>query len=239
MNRRSRMAREREARKELILDSAERLFVEKGFAGTSINDIAAAADFSRTSIYQYFTSKEEIYLEILERYTDPLTERLRKATADAPTVPDKIRAFLDEVRKMKREKSDFFELYFIQRHQVEPRLPDALRAQLNAKRRRVENVFRAFYQEGVEKGEVRPLRAKDASNLFFAQIMGMMLLHEYYGNEFDVTLDEHLDMSLQLYLEFVGRVDDRPGAAGLQTAMQGIQKQKASVREGRHGTGCT
>ena len=207
MNRRSRMAQERLARKDLILASAEKLFVEKGFAGTSINDIAAEADFSRTSIYQYFSSKEEIYLHILERYTEPLTDRLKKATEDAPTVPEKIRAFLDELRKMKSEKSNFFELYFIQRHQVEPRLPDELRTQLNAKRRRLENVFREFYREGVEKGEVRAMRFKDASNLFFAQIMGMMLLHEYYGNEFDVSLDEHLDMSLQLYLEFVGKVD--------------------------------
>ncbi len=235
MNRRSRMARERLARKELILDSAERLFVEKGYTGTSINDIAAAADFSRTSIYQYFTRKEEIYLEILERYTDPLTERLRKATADTPTVPDKIRAFLDEVRKMKAEKSYFFELYFIQRHQVEPRLPEELRTQLNAKRRRLENVFREFYQEGVEKGEVRAIRTKDASNLFFAQIMGMMLLHEYYGNEFDVTLDEHLEMSLQLYLEFIENVDGQWEAEGVQAGMH----NEGKIREDRHGTGCT
>jgi len=207
MTRRSRMAHERLARKDLILASAEKLFVEKGYTGTSINDIAAEADFSRTSIYQYFGSKEEIYLHIMERYTEPLMERLKQATEDAPTVPDKIRAFLDELRKMKREKSNFFELYFIQRHQVEPRLPDELRTQLNAKRRRLENVFREFYREGVERGEVRAIRFKDASNLFFAQIMGMMLLHEYYGNEFDVSLDEHLDMSLQLYLEFVEKVD--------------------------------
>jgi AcrR family transcriptional regulator len=203
------MAQERLARMDLILDSAERLFVEKGYNETSINDIAAEADFSRTSIYQYFNSKEEMYLHILERYTDPLTERLRQATAAEPTVPDKIRAFLGELKKMKHERSNFFELYFIQRHQVEPRLPEELRIQLNAKRRRLENVFREFYQEGVDKGEVREIRVKDASNLFFAQIMGMMLLHDYYGNEFDVTLDEHLDMSLRLYLEFVERVEER------------------------------
>ncbi len=203
MTRRSRMAHERLARMELILDSAEKLFVEKGYAETSINDIAAEADFSRTSIYQYFSSKEEIYLHILDRYTEPLTERLQQATARARTVPAKIRAFLDELRLLKKEKSNFFELYFIQRSQVEPRLPDELRTQLNAKRRRLENVFREFYREGVKKGEVRAIREKDASNLFFAQIMGMMLLHEYYGREFDVTLDGHLEMSLQLYLEFV------------------------------------
>lgn len=204
---RSRMAQERVARMELILDRAEQLFVDKGYAATSVNDIAEAADFSRTSIYQYFGSKEEIYLHILERYTDLLTERVREAASGSPTVPGKIRAFLDEIRRMIREKPNFFEMYFIQRHQVEPRLSAELKGRLNAKRRRLENVFREFYRRGIERGEVRRIRFKDASNLFFAQIMGMMLLHEYYGEEFDVTLEEHLEMSLQIYLEFVEKVD--------------------------------
>ena len=90
---------------------------------------------------------------------------------------------------------------------MEPRLSAELRTRLNAKRRKLENVFRDFYREGVERGEVRDISVKDASNLFFAQITGMMLLHEYYGDEFDVTLDEHLDKSLGLYLEFVENVD--------------------------------
>ena len=209
MTGRTRIQQERQARMELILNSAERLFVEKGYVDTSINDIAELADFSRTSIYQYFSSKEEIYVNILERYTDVLVERLSEATRNPVTTIDKIRAFLEELRKMIRMKPNFFELYFIQRHQVEPRLSRELKTQLNTKRRNLENVFRDFYRQGVERGEVRELGVKDASNLFFAQIMGMMLLHEYYGEEFDVTLDEHLDKSLQLYLEFVEKTEKR------------------------------
>jgi len=207
MANRERIAREREARTNLILGSAERLFVEKGYAETSINDIAEDADFSRTSVYQYFASKEEIFLRILDSYGDLLTERVTRATADSSPVPEKIRAFLEEIRLIIREKPNFFSLYFIQRHQVEPRLSAELRVGLNAKRRKLEDVFRDVYRQGIERGEVRDISVKDASNLFFAQITGMMLLHEYYGDEFDVTLDEHLDKSLGLYLEFVEKVD--------------------------------
>lgn len=207
MAKRQRIAQERQARAELILDSAEKLFIEKGYADTSINDIAEHADFSRTSIYQYFGGKEEIYLRILERYTDRMTKRLREATATADTAPDKIRVFLEVMRQLMKEKPAFFALYFIQRHQVEPRLSAELKAQLNAKRRMLENVFRDFYKKGIKRGEVRDVGFKDASNLFFAQIAGMMLLHEYYDDEFESTLDEHLDLSLKLYLEFVEKVD--------------------------------
>jgi len=204
---RARILQERQARVNLILDSAEKPFVEKGYSDTSINEIAELADFSRTSIYQYFKSKEEIYLALLDRYSDVLIERLTEATGKPNGTVDKIRAFLEEIRQVMKLKPTFFSLYFIQRHQVEPRLSPELRTQLNAKRRRLENIFRDFYREGIEKGEVRDIRVKDASNLFFAQMTGMMLLHEYYGDEFDVTLDEHLDQSLQLYLEFVEKKD--------------------------------
>jgi AcrR family transcriptional regulator len=200
---RPRVQQERQARMELILNAAEELFVEKGYADTSINDIAEAADFSRTSIYQYFSSKEEIYVNILMRYTDLLAERVTQAVSASTHTIDKIRLFLEEFRAMIKQKPNFFKLYFIERHQVEPRLSPELRKELNIKRRKLEDVFRDFYREGVNRGEVRDLRPKDASNLFFAQVMGMMLLREYYGDEFDVTLDEHLDKSLEMYLEYV------------------------------------
>ncbi len=191
---------------DLILDSAEKLFEEKGYNDTSVNDIAEGADFGRTSLYQYFNNKEEIYLGVLQRYTDLLIGGVRKALAGVPTTQEKIQAFIKEIRAIKDAKPAFFKLYFIERHQVEARLSKELRTRLNTKRKELENVFRDFYREGVERGEVRDIRPKDASNLFFAQIIGMMLLHEYYDEEFDVTLNDHLDASLQFYLEFVEKV---------------------------------
>ncbi len=207
MAKRQRITLERRARADLILDSAEKLFVEKGYADTAINDIAEDADFGRTSIYQYFGGKEDIYLRVLERYTDQLTDRVRAAAATAETVRDMVTSFLEVLRRFIKEKPAFFALYFIQRHQVEPRLPAELKTELNSRRRILEDVFRDFYRRGIERGEVRDIGAKDASNLFFAQIMGMMLLHEYYEDEFESTLDEHLDLSLKLYLEFIEKVN--------------------------------
>ena len=111
MAKRQRITQERQARAELILDSAEKLFIEKGYADTSVNDIAEHADFSRTSIYQYFKCKEEIYLHILERYTDSLTERSREAAAAVETVPDKIRAFLEVMRQLMKDRPAFFGIF--------------------------------------------------------------------------------------------------------------------------------
>ena len=54
-----------------ILNAASLLFIEKGFGGTNINDIADAVGVSRTALYYYFRSKEEM----LQALTQEVTEK--------------------------------------------------------------------------------------------------------------------------------------------------------------------
>ena len=56
-----------ERTREHILESAESVFRQKGFAATSINDLMAAARVTKGGLYFHFTSKEEIGLAVLER----------------------------------------------------------------------------------------------------------------------------------------------------------------------------
>jgi TetR/AcrR family fatty acid metabolism transcriptional regulator len=53
-----------EARKEQILKAAERVFAQKGFAEATISDVAREAGLSDATIYEYFTSKEELLFSI-------------------------------------------------------------------------------------------------------------------------------------------------------------------------------
>lgn len=54
-------------RKEEIIEACSKLYETKGFKEISIKDIGAATTFSRTSIYNYFQTKEEIFLELLKK----------------------------------------------------------------------------------------------------------------------------------------------------------------------------
>jgi AcrR family transcriptional regulator len=62
-----RKEREKERRKEEILDAAQRVFVEKGLTTATVDDIAVAAELSKGTLYLYFESKEDIYLAIMMR----------------------------------------------------------------------------------------------------------------------------------------------------------------------------
>ena len=62
-----RKEREKERRREEILDAAQRVFVEKGLTTATVDDIAIAAELSKGTLYLYFESKEDIYIALMMR----------------------------------------------------------------------------------------------------------------------------------------------------------------------------
>ena len=57
----------RNGSRDAIVAAAERLFLERGFGAVSMDELAAAAGVARRTLYNQFTSKEEIFLEMLLR----------------------------------------------------------------------------------------------------------------------------------------------------------------------------
>ncbi len=75
---------EREARRRRIQGAARPIFVERGFAATSIEQIARQAEMSVGAIYLYFRSKEDLYVSLLPDALAPLDTALIAARADHP-----------------------------------------------------------------------------------------------------------------------------------------------------------
>jgi AcrR family transcriptional regulator len=59
-------------RRELIEQAATRLFAERGYASTTVDDIVAAAGVTKPMLYRHFESKQELCIVLLERYRDEL-----------------------------------------------------------------------------------------------------------------------------------------------------------------------
>src|SRR5437868_2245021 len=74
--------RQRALREEAILDSAAALMAERGFAATSVDDIAAHVGVSKPTLYQHFASKDAIAEAVIARNLTHAEERLAAAEAD-------------------------------------------------------------------------------------------------------------------------------------------------------------
>ena len=100
----------REKTRENILNTALRLFAEKGFTGTSINDIAKAAKISKGLAYNYFESKQKIIeaiFEMLFKEGEQIVDIIN--TVDDPY--GKVQTLIEATFKCYEENEELWKLY--------------------------------------------------------------------------------------------------------------------------------
>jgi AcrR family transcriptional regulator len=73
-----RREREKQEVRELILITAQKLFVELGYEGVTMRTVATRIDYSPTAIYSYFSDKEALFQELCERDFTELLEAVQK-----------------------------------------------------------------------------------------------------------------------------------------------------------------
>src|SRR5271165_2684964 len=85
----------RERQRRRILDAAEALFDAKGIDRVTMTEIISATELRTSTIYQYFSSKDDIVWAILEGLLGDFTSRAKEATHKAKTSLAKITALLE------------------------------------------------------------------------------------------------------------------------------------------------
>src|SRR3954469_11147359 len=77
-------ARRREMTREALVEAAGDLFAKKGFAGASMEEIAAEAGFTRGAIYSNFGSKDELLIAVMDRFNERIVQEYRDVVIDDP-----------------------------------------------------------------------------------------------------------------------------------------------------------
>jgi TetR/AcrR family transcriptional regulator, cholesterol catabolism regulator len=141
-------SRRRDARRDLILRAAARMFRERGFADTGMRDIAQAADLSPANLYHYFRGKDEILYYCQDRALDRMLDAVATATREAPAAPRRLhRVLAAHLRTMLDEVAG------ATAHLETRALSPAHRTRLVRKRDRYERALRRIIADGVRRGE--------------------------------------------------------------------------------------
>lgn len=88
------MAEEFNDIKTLIINKAQTVFARFGFRKTTMDDIAQASYKGKSTLYYYFSSKEDIYHAVIEKEAKELKEEIRKAIAIEASPQDKLRTYI-------------------------------------------------------------------------------------------------------------------------------------------------
>jgi len=109
---RERREREKQQRRQDILDAARKLFWARGFEGTTMPQIAASAELAPGTLYLYFTSKQALYAELLFEGYEMLRERMEGAVSGGGDARALAEAVIDVFLGFSREHPEYFDIIF-------------------------------------------------------------------------------------------------------------------------------
>ncbi len=170
---------------EKIMSAAERLFAQKGYNGTSMNDIVEASGQSKGAIYNHFKSKERLFLSLLEKQTMLGLNQLKGSFASEDTAVEKLRKVLDltmvnscdcpsEVGRMQIE-------FMISASRIK-----SLTSDMKNRYNTIHAFVRELIDEGINNGEFKSEVDSDSlTSLLYATLEGLGLQYATLGIEFD------------------------------------------------------
>ncbi len=104
-------------KRKYILETARKVFAEKGYKRVTMKDVVEACDISRGGLYLYFNSTEELFLEVLRMEREEADDLFSGSISEDATASDILMLFLKEQKKELLRKKDtltqaIYEFYF-------------------------------------------------------------------------------------------------------------------------------
>jgi len=193
---------EKSARIKLILDAAAFLFRRKGFAHTTIEDIAGRAEIAKATIYLYFKSKADLYFCLTQHTLEELSRNLKKILENKQDEPeDKIRKFLRAVYEIYKKDPDAYDLVVRYKESEYAKLlpGDRLKILREVMRSNLRVCEQAF-EEGVEKGIFRKAVPYTAAVVVWSSFIGIIQFQE---NRMMPGKRDHRESTLEQFAEFI------------------------------------
>jgi len=206
--------------REQLIDIAAALFDSKGYARTSINDIARAIGLGRSAVYHYFRNKEEILAALVEAEALQPSHQLQKLIEQRHLTPSERlrRAIIEGIVRRLSSGSRFILL-----SRLEAQIPEELGPLYNRGRRDIYEFYVRCISDGIASGEFRPADPKIAA---FAVIGMANWTSRWYSPKGPLSPQEIgeiiADLALHALTARESAVKDR---GGVQAALQTVREQ--------------
>jgi len=135
-----------------ILDVAARLFMEQGFAATSVREIGERAGVGQSSLYHHVRSKGQLLFQLSHGFSSDLLERLTAMAASTPSPTEQLRGVVRVVLAVVESHQAEVTVFLREGHA----LPEGPRQQIQKERDQVDAMVDRMVSEGIAVGELRP-----------------------------------------------------------------------------------
>ncbi|MDY6796322.1 MAG: TetR/AcrR family transcriptional regulator [Actinomycetota bacterium] len=188
---------ERQIRIDTILNAARKLFLENGYLGTSIRDIARESHLSTGAFYFYFADKDEVYGIICEEAGRVFVDHLKKVMDEGTDLKEKIRRMAWSYIDFYRNYPEQFELFVLRGTPfTNSGLSENIASKLAATDYEIDRLLEGMVAEGMERGLIKKGDSTMIATELAAGILGLLLSHK--REHFDFDLDEQLECHLEV-----------------------------------------
>ncbi|MCI9346965.1 MAG: TetR/AcrR family transcriptional regulator [Lachnospiraceae bacterium] len=166
-------------KKKYILDTARKVFVEKGFKSVTMKDIVEACEISRGGLYLYFESTDQILMEVLQMEADETDDVFTEQIAREDTAADILTLFLKEQKKELLQNKDnltvaVYEYFFAHKPTDKNNM---LRRQFDAGVKVIEKLI----ETGIDSGEFYCENPKGAAANIMYVLEGLKINAQTFG----------------------------------------------------------
>jgi AcrR family transcriptional regulator len=176
-----------------LLEIATRLFKEKGYRSTSMQDLADALGVQKASLYYYVHSKEELLRQLLEHAFTLVQTQIDEVYAADLTPTEKLRLALRQHAVTMMDNLNLVSVYL---HEYR-NLPTKRLKHILQVRKHYEQVLAQIMQDGIATGEFRPVNVKMA----VYGLLGMLnWTHQWFSPTGELSSEEIADVLVDLAL---------------------------------------
>ena len=202
-----RKEREKEHRREEILNAAQRVFFEKGLQAATMDEIAEAAELSKGTLYLYYKSKEDLYLAVMMHGMEILYSMFVQTTSTKePTIVQLVKlgnAYYDFFRE---HRSYFRMFYFFQNPQFHKGVSEEMMQACSKENQAVWKTVIDLIQRGIDEGEIRSdISPVEMAVILWSNANAIMVRMdtqlEYFREKLNVDLEQVMQTSNALLIE--------------------------------------
>jgi len=179
-----------------ILEAAEKLFAERGYAGTSMNDIIRASGLTKGGFYFHFSSKRELALAVISEHQRRWLAEAQREAARYPRAVDRLFAVPRVLARLSHEGRGPFALRLLTDELArDPEVREAACGSMTMSVRFVTDQFRQAQAEGSIRSDIDP---RAIAEVAVAGLAGLLTLTEQLG-------DDEIERRTELLIDTVQR----------------------------------
>lgn len=168
-----------------LIEVAKQLFANKGVENTTMNDIAAASEKGRRTIYTYFKNKREIYNAVVESQSTAIISILKEISESDLPHPERLRKYLlkrinvmSEIIPQSKRPYDRYRMLFSRDYKRSEKIFDLAR-------KKEQELFRAMLDSGVKSGEFRKEQADFLPSVMLVMYQTTDQMHIAASSDFE------------------------------------------------------